>query len=454
MLKGDHIGAKEVVFVPTRPDTTHSVPSGIIAADQRLAHPTISPSEEIVLQKPGSVFLILQAILPYILFSDFLSRVADSQSDGHNAHGEHFYTLTLKGGTNVDKSMSGEYIQQVFLPALDRIGVRPRVSIQVSKRGWAGPEPEIGEVKVRIPISRKGNSNEPDGDDQARQYQYSQATQLSIFQPYANSTFSPSTAPEVRKISITVLAHNETIRTALLSLLTSQLKHTFPEVDTEILINEDTNSARHLYILLVAHLSNAPDETCDPSPRPSDRSFAMDDARPHPRLGADYLGTGRLAKSAAESAKLQQTAVQTVVGRLKAELDRHTTVDQYLEDQLVVFQALSALVDPDGVVSDSIAAVRISEENDDEEEEKEEEEGQREDPKPSHDVSNAPHHRNQKQTHTDHEPAVFAGTLHTQTVRWVCSRMLGIKWTLPTGDSSGLTHELPIRGKSLIIDRR
>jgi RNA 3'-terminal phosphate cyclase (ATP) len=87
----------------------------------------------IELKKPGSVWLILQAILPFIIFSTNVPVLE----------------LTIKGGTNVTSSMSGEYVQQVLIPTLERIG-SPKIEVAVLRRGWRDKSSGIGEAYVRV----------------------------------------------------------------------------------------------------------------------------------------------------------------------------------------------------------------------------------------------------------------------------------------------------------------
>ncbi|EXJ85290.1 hypothetical protein A1O3_05965 [Capronia epimyces CBS 606.96] len=128
--------------------------------------------ETIELKNPGSVWLVWQAIFPYIVFSmlacprqrqadigivghsapvpsssSFSAPVPSPSSSSSEANAKPAFRIRLKGGTNVPKSPSSEYMQQVFFPVCEKIGL-PRVEVDVHRRGWAGSAPEIGVVDI------------------------------------------------------------------------------------------------------------------------------------------------------------------------------------------------------------------------------------------------------------------------------------------------------------------
>ena len=112
---GACVGSTEIVFEPGRDrkvlsDRVCGLYGGMTGDD----------AYEIRLSKPGSVWLILQAILPFVMF----------------AASEHVPTqLVMTGGTNVPKSMSGEYVTQVMCPVFEAIGL-PGIEVDIRKRGW------------------------------------------------------------------------------------------------------------------------------------------------------------------------------------------------------------------------------------------------------------------------------------------------------------------------------
>ncbi|MCE5218768.1 RNA 3'-terminal phosphate cyclase [bacterium] len=98
-VSGDEIGSSEV----------HFTPGAVRAGTYHIDVCDVQPSA-------GSVTLVLQAILPPLLFAGGPTR------------------LILKGGTDVPWSPSYEYLQTAFVPALRRAGVQ--VSVRRLAGGW------------------------------------------------------------------------------------------------------------------------------------------------------------------------------------------------------------------------------------------------------------------------------------------------------------------------------
>jgi RNA 3'-terminal phosphate cyclase (ATP) len=288
---GDEVGSEEFLVKPTPKQ-------GLIPG----------PKEStIVLKNPGSVWLILQALLPFILFSLDVQELK----------------LTLKGGTNVDKSMSGEYVQQVLTPTLRRIGL-PEIDVQVVRRGWAANAAEIGEAVVTVRRS----------DDR-----------LAIL-----PAFTIVDRGDIDKISLTILAHGKHWRTIFEASLKAQLRALLGEdIAIETAVSEDSGRDSRTYIMLVAHTTN------------------------HWRIGRDVLYSRKI-KNDGEARALAERASVNVVQQLADELARGGCVDEYLQDQLVIFQALAS-------GTSVVDAGKV-------------------------------------------DGKAYEGSLHTRTVRWVCEELL------------------------------
>jgi RNA 3'-terminal phosphate cyclase (ATP) len=286
--QGDGVGSEEFVFRPT-------------SRTGRLQGPQKSTIE---LKKPGSVWLVLQALLPFIVFS------LDTP----------ILELTIKGGTNVSKSMSGEYVQQVLLPTLRRLGV-PQIEVDIIKRGWASSASEIGEVKVSVKAS-----------DTA---------------PFTLPAFSLTSRGDLQRITVSVLAHHNTTRDIIIKELKSAIhKHIDPSIPIEVAVNDESGHDSRLYILAVAHTTN------------------------DYRLGRDTLYSRRV-KNDKEARVLAAKAAEDVAKQLAEELKMGGCVDEFLQDQMVIWQALA----------EGPSFVDAGENGE--------------------------------------------GSLHTKTVRWVCEEMLG-----------------------------
>ncbi|KAF3206115.1 hypothetical protein TWF679_009067 [Orbilia oligospora] len=94
----------------------------------------------------GSIMLLLQAVLPYILYNG-----PKSGEDPTPLH------LTVMGGTHVSKAPTLDYFSQVFVPTLKNLGY-PEITVREIKKGW-GTGPTIpGEIEVVIPSIPAGTT--------------------------------------------------------------------------------------------------------------------------------------------------------------------------------------------------------------------------------------------------------------------------------------------------------
>src|SRR5579862_8071858 len=98
VVEGAMRKSKEVIFRP----------SARVELDFRGAQG--DRSARIDVGSPGSVFLVFQAVLPVLVFG---------------CAGQGSISLTVSGGTTVSHSPSYEYVRQVLLPTLSRIGLPP-----------------------------------------------------------------------------------------------------------------------------------------------------------------------------------------------------------------------------------------------------------------------------------------------------------------------------------------
>ncbi|KJZ74878.1 hypothetical protein HIM_05787 [Hirsutella minnesotensis 3608] len=223
----------------------------------------------------ASALLVLQAILPYVLFAS-------------NDRAEPV-ELTIAGGTNVSWSPSFEYFDQVLMPALEeRFGIV--VERRLDRRGWSHGKLSRGQIWIKVWPIPKGQSI--------------------IYSPVADSLHLGP--PVVKRIDASVIvprhSHEE-----LRAELTTRLASHFPQADVAFKLCEDSGSDARWSVLLVAHASGA-------------------------RWGKDILcSLSRNAKS--REAFVAQTCEQ-LSGDLALQV-RRGAVDEHLQDQLIVFQALA-----------------------------------------------------------------------------------------------------------------
>lgn len=276
---GAFVGSSEILFEPGRDRQALKARGG---ADSNPIF-TQSTPYEIKLSSPGSVWLILQCILPYILFASPYPFPSPSP-----------IRLTLHGGTNVPKSMSGEWVAQVLLQTLKSIGL-PEPTLEIEKRGWSsGKTPSIGIVHISIPPLPPST----------------------VLPPF--TSFLATRGP-ITHIAITVLADPPELRDALIAHTRSALQNHPDLPKPSIHTNEPSGDPRRIYLLLVAHCATG-----------------------H-RLGRDALFEGKLKVPLSEA---QIEAVAERMGRgvvrdLVREIGGGGGGDEFLRDQVVVFEALA-----------------------------------------------------------------------------------------------------------------
>lgn len=196
-------------------------------------------------------------------------------------------TVTIQGGTNVSFSLSFEYLNQVVLPALERFGVK--VERKLELRGWSHGTRQLGSIRFQfVPIPVGQTLKAPEW---------------------------PTEHGTVTEIAISIIVPKHVINTLKNSLL-SKINLIFPGAESYFQVVEDSRHDARLYTLLVAHTSTGL------------------------RFGRDWLYDGRSRGKTPE--ELSTEISQKVVADLHLELEKGGLVDEYLQDQLVVFQALAA----------------------------------------------------------------------------------------------------------------
>lgn len=131
---------------------------------------------DIRLPTPGSVFLVFQALYPYLLHSTSADQIR----------------VSIIGGTNVSSSPSFDYVSQVLIPNFARVGLPP-LSVRLEQRGWATGHGQMGKVIFTVDSLnvRRGNGGS-DGDSPSHEID---------LQLFRRGTIS--------KIDITVLAPDD-----------------------------------------------------------------------------------------------------------------------------------------------------------------------------------------------------------------------------------------------------
>ena len=241
----------------------------------------------ITMTTPGSVFLILQAILPYLLLtppSPTFSETSHPDNDTESVP----IRLTIEGGTNVFNSLSYEYASQVLFPMLHtHLGIKP-IKMTLHRRGWSTGRADVGKVTFDIVPLRLGSTIRP---------------------------FSLNNRGELSAIHVSVIAPSLAFRTRIRDLVIQKLLKAYPGVDITFPVEEDSKHDKRLYLLLVAETSNGY------------------------RLGRDWLYDEKINPDKPD--KSLDRLVSEVVRDLSQEIAHGGCVDEFLQDQLVVFQALA-----------------------------------------------------------------------------------------------------------------
>lgn len=314
----------------------------------------------IPMSTPGSIFLVFQAILPFILFSKphspsvsvpTTSTTAPAPAPAGAADYGTPVRITIQGGTNDTNAPSLEYIDQVLLPMLSsKVGIPPIV-MKLEARGWTHGRPEVGKVTFDI-TPLKPRSVLP--------------------------SFSFTNRGEITKIHVSILASPAATRDAIRDKVIARILSKWPDLEILFPVDEDTRDSRRLCLLLVAETSNGY------------------------RLGRDWLYDRKLTTTKGSSSqttttttitKVVEELVSRVVDDLEGEVGHGGCVDEYLQDQLVIFQALA-----EGTTSVDYGKNK----NDGKE---------------------------------------LVSSLHTSTVQWVAEEILGVKFSNRNSNSKNNSEE-------------
>jgi RNA 3'-terminal phosphate cyclase (ATP) len=226
----------------------------------------------------ASTLLIFQAILPFLLFA------ANENNDP--------IKLNLSGGTNVSFSLSWEYLSQVLLPTLKtKFGVT--VHGKLERRGWSMGPASRGMISLEIQPIELGGQLKPNLPD--RNY--------NIPQDF-----------EIKDVDVSIIVPSQLLK-EMEDVLSSDISTLFPGAVIDFVVVEDSGHDSRIYVLLVAR---------------SQTGLLW---------GRDILfNQSRKGKSNTVLAKLVS---RKVCRDLHQEVSKRNIADEFLEDQLIVFQALA-----------------------------------------------------------------------------------------------------------------
>ena len=220
------------------------------------------------------------ALLVFQAILPFLLFAADQESTP--------ISLSIKGGTNVSFSLSYEYLDQVLLPTLEDLGIA-KIERTLERRGWSHGSAQVGRIRLKItPIPF--------------------ASQIR-----SNDWLVQSGKETITKIDVSIIVPLE-LMSYLKDAISSVLSAEFPGVNYDFPVQENSGHRTRIYTFFVAHTTTG-----------------------H-RYSRDWLYDRKIVLPYPE---LSKQIASKVIRELLTEIERGMAVDEYLEDQLVIFQALA-----------------------------------------------------------------------------------------------------------------
>lgn len=369
--------------------------------------------------------------------------------------------LEISGGTNVSWSPSFEYLDQVLLPALESAfgggssnSSSWRVERRLLARGWSAGKPSRGSIALRIHPLRCGETLRPRDTGGKKKNNASKRSGS------GRNRLTP--APEehdITAIDVSMVVPAD-MHGPLAAALVADLGELFPEVDADdihLKLVEDSGADARVYVLLVARSATLRwgRDILTSMPKPSaskgggssskissnKKGGAAAAAKGGNKSGSGGGGNGPAAVSADVSRKVTKSLYDEVM--------EGGAVDEFLQDQLVVFQALAEGLTsfPRGGSSSSSSGSAEDDGYDDSHDEDDsgdgndsghdDEKGDRGEEKleaamedlaivdKDKDKKQQPRLRRDKKTHKP----FGEGSTHTTTARWVAAEMLpAAKW--------------------------
>ncbi|KAJ9666209.1 hypothetical protein H2201_003643 [Coniosporium apollinis] len=295
-LKNQHLAAVEFLAAVCRAtvtgaelksetlEFTPNMSSRDLATHQQQPHLDLKINQKTV----GSTALVLQAILPFLLFS--YRNTPGSPSAQPDSSGLPS-TITITGGLNGSTCPSQDYINEVLIPTLSRIGLPSMTTLSAHRH--SNDSNERGAVQYNIAPLAPG-------------------TTLPGFHLTDRGKITHIKALIRGRSSLTAHARNS-LKSHLKTLADASPSHF---ADRALELEIQNTESKHLYILLVATSTN------------------------DHRLGADRQ-RNCLRQTDGLTDRRVALLVEEVTTQLFAEIEHGGCVDTHMQDQLVVFQALA-----------------------------------------------------------------------------------------------------------------
>lgn len=313
----------------------------------------------------------------------------------------------MSGGTNVSFSLSFEYLDQVLLPQLESFFSGFRVGRRLLQgRGWSQGKVSRGTVSLTLHPLRPGETLRARRDTDEDAYGVEDL--------------------EVIAIDVSIIAP-QAMHEALMEALVQDLGDLFPGVDVGFKMTEDSGADSRAYVLLVARsetLRWGRDVLTSSSGKgvggsPPEVGGGKKGAAAGPKASANGGGKGKGSNKSGKAAvfSVSEGIARKVSKELYAEVSSGGVVDEFLQDQLVIFQALaegrSSFPRGGGSVGDGGNPIRQGSQD-------------------SAGLEEAMEHLRvdgeAMRRDKTHEP-FGEGSKHTTTARWVAAKLLpGVEW--------------------------
>lgn len=259
---------------------------------------------------PGSMnassVLYFQTILPLLLYI------------GGDPKGEKPIELRIDGATNCPEAPSYEYLDQVFLPALEKyFGIV--VARKMERRGWSQITPDPRTVQkgtIRFKLMPLEWATTMKLQEEAKLCDEEEEDLKALQGDIDVSYGTRSLDNYIQRVVATVVTPSE-MHEPLKDALVEDIENRFPDAEIEFR-TEDSGHCDRVYVLLVAHA-----EYC--------------------RWGRDLIMAKRLKGANVDSLakEISSKLSKVLEDEVNGEVGGECPIDTFLQDQLVIYQCLA-----------------------------------------------------------------------------------------------------------------
>ncbi|KAL8351375.1 hypothetical protein RB598_006249 [Gaeumannomyces tritici] len=324
-VSGLHVGSPTLEFRPRRGPGADAI-AALLAAT-----PTTTPTGDRRLIRiaastaAASAMCIFQCVFPFLLF-------AGSGSGPQQQQQQQPLELEIDGGTNTSWAPSFDYVDQVLCPALEAwFGVA--VERRLVSRGWNTGPASRGRVWFRFRPLRPGTALGGSSPVPVAQEEGGPPQSSSSSSPPGTLQQAAEDTTAVKTIDVTMVCP-AAMGDKLNRALAKDLADLFPAADVRFRPSEDSGHRSRMFVLLVAR-------PAAPSPLLWGRDLLFSPPPRNAPVGRARGGGGGGGGDGDEWAlSTSELLSRRVCRALRADVGRGAVVDEFLQDQLVIFQAL------------------------------------------------------------------------------------------------------------------